>query len=90
MYVRSGLAVGSAVKSEAVLPLHGGHAVEAGEGGGREDGEGDGVLQSVLLTVRPALILPLVRQTDIRTSTDRAQFGGNKFGTSILQKVGEI
>lgn len=53
------------MKSEAVLALDRGDAVEAGDGGGREDGERDGVLQPVLVADRPALVLPLVRQAAV-------------------------
>ena len=59
----SGLAVCRAVEREAVLALHGGHAVQAGDGGRGEDGEGESVLQAVVAVVSPALVVPLVRHT---------------------------
>ena len=43
--VRPRLAVRRAVESHAVLPLDGGHAVQPGQAGLAEDGEGDGLLQ---------------------------------------------
>ena len=49
-----------AVEREAVLALHGGHAVQAGDGGRGEDGEGECVLQAVVAVVSPALVVPLV------------------------------
>ena len=56
-----GFAIRRAVESHAVLPLDGGHAVQPGQAGLAEDGEGDGLLQpALLLGVGLAPVLPLV------------------------------
>ena len=93
MNTRPGLPLTSAVKGEAVLALDRGDAVEAGDGGRREDGEPDGVLQPVLVTHCPALVLPLVRQAEEQvniSSTLQQEVGGIEEVLSLSKKANLI